>query len=98
MEELLLKNGSKEADALVRVLMMSLRGLWDGIGGALAVYDLVEKCKNPDYEIFGSNTEKLENLRLIDSNGTIHGSIKNVVLSAVEGEGLDMTLGSPVAK
>lgn len=99
MREILLKNGGKEVDTLVGQVMMSLRGLFDnGVAGALAVYDLHEKCKNPDYEIFGPNIEPLENLHLIDSNGTIHNSIKNVVLSAVEGEGMEMALGSPVAE
>jgi len=100
MKKILLKNGSKEADTLVAVVMISLRGLFDsgGVGGALAVYELREKCKDPDHEIFGMLNEPLENLRLINSNGTVHSSIRNVVLSAVEGEGMDMTLGSPVAK
>jgi hypothetical protein len=97
METLKLRTGIEEAEPLVKVTVMSLRELWkSGLPGTLAVYDLVERCKNPSYNIFKKNLETLQDLSLIDSNGNIHDSIKNIVLASVEGEGMKMKLVSPI--
>jgi len=68
--------------------------------GMLALYDLVELCKNPDYNIsYSQNT--LLSLALVTQQSagkfTVHDIVKNVVLSAVEGEGMETSLGSPIA-
>jgi hypothetical protein len=65
--------------------------------GILALYDLNEVCKGKNYTPFGDNLKKLQDLSLLQPDGKPHESIRNVVLSAVQGEGLDMHLGSPVA-
>ena len=95
MKEIELKNGSMELNILVNAIMLSLRKLFDEF--PLALYDLIEKCKDREYQIFGSNVERLKRLSLIsEENHQIHGSIRNIVLSAIEGDGMDMTLVSPV--
>lgn len=35
---------------------------------------------------------------LMVSDGTIHDSIRNIVLSAVEGDGMEMRIVSPIAE
>src|SRR3989338_5617614 len=84
-----LKNGSEEAEPLVRVTMMSLQHLMGE--NPIAFYELVELCKNRNHKMFGNTNEILERLSMV-SNGFVHGSIRNIVLSAVKGEGLDMQL------
>jgi hypothetical protein len=95
-----LKNGSEEVPQLVTVTMVALRGLLDpekGVQGATALYDLVMKCRDDSYQFFGNNQQYLENLDLVESSGTIHQSIKNIVLSAVDGEGMNMAIVNPIA-
>lgn len=64
----------------------------------LALYDLVMKCRDRSYQFFGDNEKYLQDLKLVEASGDIHGSIKNIVLSAVRGDGIDMVLSSPVVK
>ena len=90
-----LRNGSEEATALVTVTMMSLKRLFEE--KPIVVYELTMKCRDSSHEFFGESESDLQELALVDSDGRIHGSIKNIILSAVQGEGLDMTLGSPKA-
>jgi hypothetical protein len=98
MDMLKLKNGSEEAKPLVIVTMMSLESLFNDLSGVLAVYELREKARNPKHEFFGNLGEKLKELSLVQQDGSVHDSIKNIVLSAVEGESLQMHLVNPIAQ
>lgn len=89
-----LKNGSQEADVLVAGIMLSLKSLMKE--NPIALYELVMKCRNPNHQMFGNTKDVCEELALVERN-SVHDSIRNVVLSAVEGDGLSMKLGSPVA-
>lgn len=94
-----LRNGTVEPLAIVQVIYGSLRRMFeDGIGGALLAYELAMKCRDPNHQIFGSMGKKLQDLALIDANGRVNSQIKNVVLSAMKGDGLDMELVNPVAE
>ncbi len=94
MEATRLKNGSEEFKPLVQVTMASLSKLAET--NPIAFYELVMKCRDQGHELFGNAGEVLKSLALIeDARGSVHDSIRNVVLSAVEGDGFDMTLGSP---
>jgi len=95
MEMVRLKNGAEEGKPLVLATMMSLRRTMEK--DPMAFYDFVMLCRDRHYEPFGNAIERLENLSLVHS-GQVHESIRNVVLSAVEGDGLEMTIGSPVAE
>jgi len=70
----------------------------DGMEGAIALYELVAVCKNPSHQVF-SNAQKeyLMGRALMQPDGRIHQSIKNIVLSAIEGEGLRLTVVNPIA-
>jgi hypothetical protein len=100
MQTVNLKNGSTEAKPLVAATMLSLRFLLSDKerNGALAFYELVQKCNNPDHKIWSeAQSTLLMGLDLLDVNGDVHSLIKNVVLSAAQGEGLGLSLGSPYA-
>lgn len=94
METVILRNGAEEAKPHVTVTMMSLEHLMED--RPLAFYDLAMRCRDRSYKFFGDNEEYLKSLDIVDRDGSIHGSIRNIVLSAVEGDGLDMHIRSPV--
>jgi hypothetical protein len=100
VEMIKLKNGFEASPSAVASTMMNLNDLHDSTTGFLAVYDLAQLCKKPDYDISYSKEALLE-LALVEQHPgnkyTVPDIVKNVVLSAVEGEKLDMTLSSPVA-
>lgn len=95
METVQLKNGAEEAVPLVNVTMMSLRKLFDEL--PIVLYELVMLCRDSNHKPFGNCAKDLLDLNLIGPSNRPHNSIRNIVLSAVSGDGLDMTLGSPVA-
>lgn len=94
MECVTLKNGQEEARPLVVATMMALRSLM--AEEPIVLYELVMKCRDRDHRFFGNTGERLQELALAQPDGSIHGSIRNIVLSATSGEGLDLVLHSPV--
>lgn len=96
-----LKNGSKEFRPAVAIVMLILNKLMEE-GKGLVVYELAEICKDPDHKPWGTAIgNDLKGLKLAEEHeGLWHvcGTIRNIVLSAVEGEGLDMTVGNPYAE
>jgi hypothetical protein len=104
MELRKLRNGSSEKELLVVVTMLTLRSLLEdknletAAGSAIAFYELVQKCEDPSHEIFADVTKDLlRRSALLDATGNVHGSVRNIVLSAKRGEGLELCLGSPYA-
>lgn len=91
METVRLKNGSEELKVLVNSTMFNLRSLLQN--NPTDFYDLVMVCRNKNYGV--TNRALLNRLGLMQGD-LVHTSIKNVVLSAVIGGGLDMTLTSPI--
>ncbi len=96
MKVLKLRNGSEEAPPLVSVTMVSLERLFQE--KPIVAYELRELCKNPAHKLFGKAGDDLKALNLVQPDGRVHDSIRNIVLSAFEGEGLEMHMVSPVAK
>jgi hypothetical protein len=95
MKSITLKNGAIEADILVASTMLSLEGLLEE--DLLAFYELVEICRNSSHRIFSEGQqETLIKRGLLNGDGRVHSSIKNIVLSSVTGEGLGLSLGRPV--
>jgi hypothetical protein len=89
-----LKNGAVEADVLVTATMVSLYQLWKK--KPIVMYELHQKCLNNDHKLFGNAGADLRDLNLINDDDSVHGSIKNIVLSAMTGEGLSLTMVSPI--
>jgi len=100
MEFVKLKNGSEEPVPVVGATMMSLENLLHTYPGHF--YELVMKCRDRSYKLLSDSQKVLRALGLIQNEsigyeeGSVHSSIRNVVLSAVEGDGIDMVLGWPV--
>ena len=93
MDTVTLKNGTIEFEPLVRATYMSIGQLFNN--EPIAFVELVELCKDRDHELFGNTEEVLKARTLLQPNGTVHESVRNVVQSAVQGEGLEMTLTWP---
>ncbi len=98
MEMVTLRNGQQEAKALVVATMMNLKQLTGDIPGWLQLADLVEACKSNDVYRGGGNAQDLVKRGLLQGDGKVHGSIRNIVLSSIHGDGPDMEVGSPIAK
>ena len=96
METVVLKNETEEAVALVATVMVVLNRLMEA--KPIVVYELVQKCRDRAHQFFGNAKEDLLWLSLVQEDGQVHSSIKNVVLSAVCGDGLEMTIGDPVKR
>lgn len=97
MEMLALKNGSSAPKPMVITTMRSITYLWEkGLTGMCVVIDLVDRCKNPNHKIPDGDMSQLKELKLIESDGHILEVVKDVVLSAAKGEGVHMTIVSPV--
>lgn len=94
MQKIELRNGSHESAKFVNKIMESLRTLFDEDGAALC--ELVWKCESSHHHLFSPASAKLKKLGLIDERERVAKSVRNVVLSAVRREGIDICLGSPV--
>lgn len=93
METVKLRNGAEEAKVAVITVMMAVNGL-----DPITRYELVMKCRNCDHKLFGNTREKLQQLALVGPDGRVHETIRNIVVSSAEGDGMAMTFGSPVAE
>ncbi len=67
-----------------------------GFAGGLALYELHQKALNPNHKVDEGYSQFLRDLNLIESDGNLHDVTKNIVLSSIEGEGLEMRLVNPV--
>lgn len=91
-----LKNGSEILTPIVVTTMMSLELLMTR--NPAAFYELVQKCRDNTHKMFGNTESVLEELALISRpTGSVHDFVRNIVLSAVVGDDLEMQLGNPVA-
>jgi hypothetical protein len=93
LQNITLRNGSSEPKMIVVATMRSLKSLMET--DIAAFCELVRKCRNQSHKIDSDVVPTLEAKRLI-SNDAVNESIKNVVLSAVEGENMDMVLVDPI--
>jgi hypothetical protein len=93
-ELVMLKNGRTEAKPLVAVLKTVLETLFTE--SPVVAYELVMKARDPNHQIWGNCADDLKALNLLHSDGTMHNSTRNIILSAVTGEGFDMILSDPI--
>lgn len=89
-----LKNGAEEAKGLVNITFMILQDL--SKKNPILLYELVKKCRDRSHRFFGNTGETLRSMELVQSDHSIHSSIKHIVLSSVEGEGMEMRLVRPI--
>lgn len=96
LELVKLKNGSEEPEVSVRAIMISLEHLVKR--DLVALYELVEVCKDRSHYMWPGTANVLKDLRLMGTDGSVHDTVRHVVLSAVTGEGLSLGVTSPLAK
>ena len=90
-----LKNDAVEPDVLVAAIRVALEEILEK--HPIAFYELVRVCRNPAHAPFGNAGDILKKFDLMEEGGTIHNSIRNVVLSAVAGDEFHLQLDSPYA-
>jgi len=92
-----LKNGSEEPNVLIATAMLSLKRLIES--DPISFIELVSKARDRNHKVWSEHqTDALVRLGLMEPSGNLHQSISNVVLSAVSGDGIGMTLQDPVAR
>ena len=96
MSGILLRNGATEDSGIVAVVMVTITRMFDSgtTGDHLALYDFASHANDRTYDL--SFTEKtLRERGLLDVNGVMHTSVRNVAASAIVVNGLDPTLRDP---
>jgi hypothetical protein len=73
--------------------MLNLRALFET--ETFAFCDLVEKVRDSNFKIPDASAKVLSDHSMVQ-DGLIHSSVRNIVRSAVEGEGIEMQLVSPI--
>ncbi len=91
-----LKNGSSSVRSFVALTMKVLDQLFTT--DPIAFYELCQKARDANHVFWNESTKrKLEHLGLLDGQGHVQNAVRDVVLSATSGEGLDLAFGSPYA-
>lgn len=89
-----LNNGDEVPRSLVNVTMMALETLFTT--APIEFFELREICRDPKHRCFGRTGETLRSRCLLEGNGQPHDAVRSIVLSAVEGEMLEMRLRWPI--
>ena len=92
-EMIKLRNGTEEVKSLVWVVYHTLESLF--FDDPMAFYELVQLARNPQHKLWGNTAELLKNLNFIKEDGTMHDSIRNIILSASEGGWTPDAFGIP---
>lgn len=93
-----LKNGRSYPIAEINATMTILEILVTAdIGALLDIYERCREGKDYQFNPTDSGNQPLIERGLMQKNGYIHDVIRAVVLSAIQGEGVDLYLGSPFA-
>ena len=90
-----LKNGSYLEIVLVTQIMERLRLL--GKNHPIPFDQFVKCCRNRSSVILSATIIPIRRMDLVKEGDLISDDVRNVVLSAVEGDGLQLKLGTPFA-
>ena len=101
-----LRNGAEEFYPLVAMHILVLRDMMEGKGWkigqplpAVVLYELVAKARDHSHRIFDAKIgEQLVSYKMFeDADGRMHGSTRNIVVSAFDGsELMDLRLVNPL--
>lgn len=89
-----LRTGKREAFSLVAATVSSLEYLFNN--DLTVAHELVWLACDPGYKLSAQAEGMLRAFYLLQEDGTLHSSIRNIVLAATEGKGLSITLRKPV--
>jgi hypothetical protein len=81
MQEITLRDGSREVNVDVATTMLTLKKLLDE--HPLVLADLFYLATTGDSWLLPGSQEVLGGLNVADDNGKVHGSIRNIVRNAV---------------
>ncbi len=97
-----LRNGSREIDVLAAGTVQQLQKLQ--AADPIAFYELVMKCRDDSYQFANDGKSVVPHSQLViqhyatlNINGGVHSNLRNIVLSAVEGDGYELYIVSPFA-
>jgi hypothetical protein len=98
-----LRNGEGVVGAMVSIVQKRLSDmLTPGAGGMelpAAVYELHQICTGKQEKVFSPPLQKiLVDRGLMQSDGSVHSMTKDIVLSCLDGEGLDLHMVNPLAE
>jgi hypothetical protein len=91
-----LRNGDEVPAVVVTTTMLSLQKLL--AEQPIAFFELVEVCRDPLHKLFGNTGSTLYYSYGLATSpaGDIHEMVRSIVLSAVTGDGFNLSLGSPL--
>lgn len=93
-----LRDGSQVPQVVVVTTSTNLRAATEE--NYVALFDLVEKCKDASYQFvvnpFGASKAILKKWALIDGSEKVHEDVRKIVLNSIEGEGLSLKLVNPL--
>ena len=95
MNTIKLKNGTEELESFVNLTIALLTKLANE--NYILFYELVMKCRDRNHQLFGGCGKELVEREFLQSDFNPHQSIKNVIVSAVIGDGLNMKIENPSA-
>lgn len=99
-----LKNGAIEPAILVTTTMMNIQLLaknTENLNASLSIlsiYDLGKKAHDSSYKMYGPCEEILKDLALVESNGEMSTTVKNIAQSAISFNGEWPVLDNPVVE
>jgi hypothetical protein len=93
-----LKNGTLASRYNVKRVMATLGEMQTKMeNGAILINDLVMKCRDDEHHYFDGCERMLFELSFVDADGDVVPSVRDIVLSAMKGEGEDLSFISPIA-
>ena len=92
-----LRNGAEAPVSAVRTIWLAVKRLADSgdTNGVMALYEARELARDPAHAMWPGTPETLRNLGLLTHNGTMHDITRDVILSAVTGTEMDLSVTWP---
>lgn len=94
MQTVKLRNGTEEVAMMVPIIMMHLKSMF--ADDPIAAYEIVMHARDRNHPPWNETmTARFKSLSLLESDGRMHDTVRNIIVSAVTGDLLDMTLRDP---
>jgi hypothetical protein len=90
-----LKNGSSVDESFVCKTMTTLKSFGSEIREVI-LFELFHLCRDPECELLLGAEKVLQEACLVDENGAVTDDLRNIILSAVKTEGLNVWLMDPI--
>ncbi|MGD0664810.1 MAG: hypothetical protein ABSA17_03650 [Rhabdochlamydiaceae bacterium] len=93
-----LRDGSKVPQAMLTLTTVRMKALMQK--SPVALFDLVEKCRNVHFEFiknpFCDSKALLTEHALVDQSGAVNEDVQKIVLNSIEGSYLTLKLVDPL--